>query len=94
MLKAFWTYLHFVEDQLKLICSSLTYFDMKNILTYFNSFADLCFVSFWGKQVVSPNVLFAWSRFTRTQSQFTQSLKLFRPRVENTCKSFSIIGNI
>ena len=39
------------------------------------------------KQVVSLNVLFTRSRFACTESQFTWSTKLFRPRIEN--KSFS-----
>ena len=46
LLKAFWANFHFVEDQLKLIRSRLSYFDMKNILTSVNIFVDSCFVSF------------------------------------------------
>ena len=37
---------------------------------------------FMRKQVVSPNVLFARSRFARTQSRFAQSLKSFHPECE------------
>ena len=35
------------------------------------------------KQVVSPDVLFARSRFARTESRFAQSMKSFRPDRES-----------